>query len=99
MKQYIKKELPKMSPIERLQWIAENAGGFNLVCKATRPQYIQETLEAARDELPEGKHRRALDYICRHEGAVLCFGGKDAVRPAILEAVELMAKRKEEAAC
>ena len=55
--------------------------------------------EAARDALPEGKHRRALDYICRHEGAVLCFGGKDAVRPAILEAVELMAKRKEEAAC
>lgn len=99
MKQDLKRELPKMSTIERLQWITENAGGFNLVCKGPRPQYMQETLEAARDTLPEGKHRRALDYICRHEGAVLCFGGKDAVRPAILEAVELMAKREGEAAC
>lgn len=99
MKQDMKKVLSRMSAIERLQWIAENAGGFNRLFKTTRPSYMQETLEAARDALPEGKHRRALDYICRHEGAVLCFGGKDAVRPAILEAVELMAKRKEEAAC
>ena len=98
MKQDMKKELPRMSTIERLQWIAENAGGFNPVRKAVRPQYMQEALEAARDVLPEGKSRRALDYICRHEGAVLCFGGKDAVRPAILEAVELMA-RKGEATC
>ena len=74
----LKNALPKMSILERLQWIAGNAGGFNLVCKAHRPLYMQETLEAARDILPEGKGKRALTYICANDGTVLCYGGSES---------------------
>jgi hypothetical protein len=90
----VKKELPKMSILERLQWIAGNAGGFNLICKVRRPGYMQETLEAARDILPAGEGKRALAYICANDGTVLCYGGNDVVRPALLEAVELLAKKE-----
>ena len=91
MRNELKKQLTLMNAKELVGWIIEHPGMFNLVCKSQRPPYIQNALNEACKALPEGRAKRALNYVCRHEGAFLFFGGSDAVGPAIRRAYTLMA--------
>jgi len=90
MRNELKKLLTLMNAKELVNWIIEHPGMFNLVCKSSRPPYMQYALEKACDVLPSGRAKRALDYVCRHEGAFLFFGGSDAVGPALRKAYTLM---------
>ena len=90
MRNELKKQLTLMNAKEVVGWIVEHPGLFNLVCKSSRPPYMQNALEKACDALPEGRAKRALDYVRRHEGAFLFFGGSDAVGPALRKAYTLM---------
>ena len=81
-----------MSMREILEYTLENPEIVNpLPRNPKRPELVTMALHAAVKVLPEGKSKRALEYVALHPGAEFHFGGTDAVGPAIREAVELMA--------
>lgn len=86
-------QFKKMTMVERLWYMLthEHEMNRNLRC-AERSPYLTDALWSAVDILPEGKNRRALDYMARHSSAEFHFGGTDAVGPAMKEAIMLMIK-------
>lgn len=81
-----------MSVKEILEYVLEYPEMVNpLPRNPKRPDLVTMALFAAVKVLPEGKRKRALEYVALHPGAEFHFGGTDAVGPAIKEAVELMA--------
>ena len=85
-----KKMVAAMSVKEVIGWMLAFPESFNLMCRITRPGYIQRALDAAYDVLPDGKGTRAVGYVCRNNGAILCYGGNDAVGPALRLAYTMM---------
>ena len=88
------KHLDTMKSSEVLQFMVDHPNDANANSSGKRSQFIEAALQDAVEILPDGKSKRALDYILRAPGALLCFGGKDAVKPALLEAIVLL-QRKE----
>ena len=79
---------------EKLQFIVNNPDIVNNMTQrrygSGRPLSLTIALSDASDILPDGKSKRALDYLARHPSAEFHFGGKDAVRPALLEAIKAL---------
>ena len=84
------KHMDTMAPWEVLSHIVDHPTEFNAGASNKRSQYVDAALLAGVQSLPDGKHKRALNYILCHPGALLCFGGTDVVRPALLEAINLL---------
>lgn len=59
-----------------------------------RPSYVDRALVAAYQVLPEGKSKRALEYVVSHSGAEFYFGGTDAVGPAIREGLNILKSKR-----
>lgn len=84
-----------LGDIERLTYILEHQDDLNRrMYTNVRPIELTEALMSAADILPEGKSKRALEYVVRNERAEFHFGGTDAVGPAIREAIVLLSKQK-----
>ena len=83
-----------MSIAGRLKFILDNPnlsngrGGNN----RERNPFLTEALAYAAELLPEGRSKRALDYVARNPGAEFHFNGKDAVKPASIETLQLLEK-------
>ena len=75
------RHLDNMKSSEVLQFMVDHPNDANVNSSEKRSQFIEAALQDAVEILPDGKSKRALDYILRTPGALLCFGGKDAVSP------------------
>lgn len=86
-----------MSTVSRLRFILDHTETINPNphrSQAFRSSYLTDALWEAHDILPEGKSKRALNYVARNPMVEFHFGGTDAVGPAIMEAIVLLKKSK-----
>jgi hypothetical protein len=86
-----------MTTVSRLQFILDHAETINPNPRrgtVFRSSYLSDALWEAHDILPEGKSKRALNYVARNPLVEFHFGGNDAVGPAIMEAIVLLKKSK-----
>lgn len=58
----------------------------------SRSIFVDNALIAACATLPEGKEKRALEYVISHPCAEFHFGGKDAVGPALRKGLDNLRK-------
>lgn len=89
-------DLMNFTEIELLEVILEdderaNRKPFRRIDGA-RPGYIDDALIAAYATLPEGRGKRALEYVISHPCAEFHFGGTDAVGPALHEGLNNLKK-------
>lgn len=86
-----------MSTVNRLRFVLDHPNMVNPKRSSVgHSTYITEALWEAHDILPEGKSKRALNYVARTPNAEFHFGGHDAVGPAIIEAINLLNKQNKE---
>lgn len=79
---------------DKLLFILENPEKVNPIIPGAdrRTGYTRALMDAV-DVLPDGKSKRALNYVANNPAAILNFGGADAVGPAIEEAIRIMTKK------
>ena len=87
-----------LTDIEMLELILEDCQQANRKpfrgAYGARSTHVDRALVAAYKVLPEGKGKRALDYVISHPCAEFYFGGTDAVGPAIREGLDILKKQR-----
>lgn len=81
----------EMTVVDRLLYILNHSALINYhLRKRPRSIFLTDALFEASLVLPNGKSRRALEYVVDHPTAEFHFGGTDAVGAAIKEAIGIM---------
>lgn len=95
--------LTRFTDVEMLDAILEDCNRANKPpfrnTHGARPLYIDNALYAAYEVLPEGKGKRALQYVIEHPCAEFHFGGTDAVGPAIKQGLDILKKMRIQELC
>ena len=87
-------KLSQMTVLERLKFILNNPEDASKINEKQRNNALLSALEAGVKLLePLSRERRAIDYILRTPGCCFCFGGSDAVGPAIQMMVDKLETR------